>query len=186
MRLLVTRDDYFEAAMRLLAAEGAGKLKIGVLCKSLKVTSGSFYGYFGSFEGFVTDFLVYWEETQTDRIMRLSNAPADPVERIHLMKELASRVPHDAEAAIRSWAHTDPQVAEAQKRVDERRLEALAGVLRPALGSRREARTLAMMGITLLVGLQQWRSPVSRKEFDLLFNEFEAVVLARMADQAAS
>jgi len=186
MRLLVTRDDYFEAAMRLLATEGAGNLKIGVLCKSLKVTSGSFYGYFGSFEGFVTEFLVYWEESQTDRIVRLSNAPADPVERIRLMKELAGQVPHDAEAAIRSWAHTAPQVAEAQKRVDERRLEALEAVLRPAVGSRREARTLAMMGITLLVGLQQWRSPVTRKEFDLLFNEFEAVVLSRVADRAAS
>lgn len=186
MRLLVTRDDYFEAAMKLLAADGAGKLKIGVLCKSLKVTTGSFYGYFGSFEGFVTEFLVHWEESQTERIVRLANAPADPVERIHLMKELASQVPHDAEAAIRSWAHTSPQVAEAQKRVDERRLEALADVLRPAVGSRREARTMAMMGITLLVGLQQWRSPVTRKEFDLLFNEYEAVVLSRLADLTAS
>lgn len=186
MRLLVTRDDYFAAAMKLLAAEGAGKLKIGVLCKSLKVTTGSFYGYFGSFEGFVAEFLAHWEESQTARIVRMSNAPSDPVERIHMMKELAGQVPHDAEAAIRSWAHTSPQVAEAQKRVDERRLEALTGVLRPAVGSRREARMLAMMGITLLVGLQQWRSPVSRKEFDLLFNEFEGVVLARMADRAAS
>lgn len=184
MRLLVTRDDYFEAAMKLLAAEGAGKLKIGVLCKSLKVTTGSFYGYFGSFEGFVSEFLAHWEQSQTERIVQMSNAPSDPVERIHLMKELAAQVPHDAEAAIRSWAHTSPQVAEAQKRVDERRLEALAGVLRPAVGSRREARTMAMMGITLLVGLQQWRSPVNRKEFDLLFNEFEGVVLARMANRA--
>lgn len=186
MRLLVTRDDYFEAAMRLLAVEGAGRLKIGVLCKSLKVTTGSFYGYFGSFEGFVKDFLVYWEESQTDRIVRLSNAPSDPEERIHLMKELAAHVPHDAEAAIRSWAHTSPQVAEAQKRVDERRLEALTVVLRPAMSSGREAETLALMGITLLVGIKQWRSPVTREEFDRLFDEYEAVVLARSADHAAS
>ena len=29
MRLLVTRDDYYEAAMRILATKGAGNLKIG-------------------------------------------------------------------------------------------------------------------------------------------------------------
>jgi len=119
-------------------------------------------------------------------VARLSNAPADPVERIHLMKHLASQLPHDAEAAIRSWAHTEPQVAEVQKRVDERRLEVLAVVLRPAVGSRRDARTLAMMGMTLLVGLQQSRAPVTRREFGLLFNEFEAVVPRRLTDRAAS
>jgi len=31
MRLLVTRDDYFEAAFRLLGEKGAGSLKISVL-----------------------------------------------------------------------------------------------------------------------------------------------------------
>ena len=186
MRLLVTREDYFEAAMTLLATEGAAQLKIGPLCKSLKVTSGSFYGYFGSFEGFVAEFLVYWEESQTERIVQLSNAPKDPVERIHLMKELAAQVPHEAEAAIRSWAHSNPRVADAQKRVDERRVTALAAVLLPAAGSKREAKTLAIMGITLLVGIQQWRSPVTKKDFDLLFNEYERVVLSRLEARAAT
>lgn len=180
MRQLVTRDDYFEAAMKVLATEGTGKLKIAPLCRSLKVTTGSFYGYFGSLDGFIEDFLVYWEETQTERIIALSNAPVDPVARIHLMKELAGQVPHAAEAAIRSWAHANERVAESQRRVDERRVVALTKVLLPAAGSRREAKNLAIMGITLLVGLQQWRSPVTKKDFDLLFDEFEKLVLSRM------
>jgi len=129
----------------------------------LKVTSGSFYGYFGSFDGFVEEFLAYWEETQTARVVQLSGAPVDPAARVHLLKELARQLPHEAEAAIRSWAHTNARVADAQLRVDDRRLEALTKVLRPAAGSRREARNLAIMGMTLMVGLQQWRSPVTRK-----------------------
>jgi len=184
MRLLVTRDDYFEAAFRLLGEKGAGSLKISVLCKRLKVTSGSFYGYFGSFDGFVEEFLAYWEETQTARVVQLSSAPVDPAERIHLLKELARHLPHEAEAAIRSWAHTNSRVADAQQRVDDRRLEALTKVLRPATGSRREARNLAIMGMTLMVGLQQWRSPVTQKDFDLLFDEYELLVLSRLPQAA--
>lgn len=179
MRLLVTREDYFNAAMEILATEGAGKLKIGALCKRLKVTTGSFYGYFGSFDGFVVEFLESWEESQTDRIVELSNAPDDPADRIHTMKTLASTVPHEAEAAIRSWAHTHPIVAVAQKRVDERRLEALTDVLRPACKSRAEARRLAIMGITLLIGIQQWRTPVTRKDFDTLFDEYENTIMTK-------
>jgi AcrR family transcriptional regulator len=185
MRLLVTREDYFEAALKILATQGAGKLKIGALCKSIKVTSGSFYGYFGSFDGFVEQFLAYWEETQTERIVALSNAPEDPAERIHTMKELARSLPHEAEAAIRSWAHNNPLVAKAQKRVDDRRVEALTEVLVPAAGSRDDARTLAILGITLLVGVQQWRSPVTDKDFDLLFDEYERIVMAKLSTSTA-
>jgi AcrR family transcriptional regulator len=181
VRLLVTREEYFGAAMEILATEGAGSLKIGVLCKRLKVTSGSFYGYFGSFDGFVVELLEFWEDAQTLRIAELSNAPDDPADRIHTMRVLAGTVPHEAEAAIRAWAHTHPLVAVAQKRVDKRRHEALTGILRPAFRTRAEASGLALMGISLLVGLQQWRSPVKQKEFDLLFDEYEAIVMAKYA-----
>jgi AcrR family transcriptional regulator len=181
VRQLVTREDYFAAAMDVLATEGAGGLKIGALCKRIHVTSGSFYGYFGSFDGFVVEFLRFWEDQQTQRIVELANAPDDPVERIHTMKVLGRSVPHEAEAAIRGWAHTHPIVAEAQKRVDERRTKALTEIVRPACASAAEARRLGTMAITLMVGLQQLRSPVRKRDFDLLFDEYEAVVMARYA-----
>lgn len=179
VRLLVTREDYFSAAEAILAAEGAGALKIGALCASIKVTSGSFYGYFGSFDGFVADFLAWWEEAQTVRIVQMSNAPEDPSDRVHTMKLLAASLPHEAEAAIRSWAHTHPIVAQAQKRVDERRLEALTDILRPVCATPAEAHRLAIMGIALLIGLQQWRSPVTKQDFDMLFDEYEEMVFSR-------
>jgi len=71
MRLLVTREDYFAAAMKILATQGAGGLKINVLCKAVKVTTGSFYGYFGSFDGFVEQFLTFWKQEQTERLVAL-------------------------------------------------------------------------------------------------------------------
>lgn len=186
MRLLVTREDYFEAAMTLLAKEGEGQLKIASLCKALNVTTGSFYGYFGSFDGFVDQFLVYWEQAQTDRIVALSNAPSDLAERVRIMKDLSRQIPHNAEAAIRSWGHTNPRVAEAQKRVDTRRQRALSNLLLPGVGTRREANRLAMMGITLLVGLQQWRAPVTKRDFDTLFDEYERLLLSRLVGDGAA
>ncbi|WP_063711158.1 TetR/AcrR family transcriptional regulator [Nocardia niigatensis] len=184
MRQLVTREDYFDTALRILGTDGAGRLKINEMCRALQVTTGSFYGYFGSFDGFVTEFLAYWEQSQTDRIVALSNVPEDPVARIRTMKKLSATLPHAAEAAIRSWAHTNPVVADAQKRVDERRLKAVTELLRPAVRTRAEAHRLAIMAITLLVGLQQWRSPVTTKDFNVVFDELERVVMARLESLA--
>lgn len=180
MRRLVHREDYFEAAMTILATSGPSALKIGSLCGAIKVTTGSFYGYFGSFDGFVGEFLEYWETSQTQRILEIANSLPDPAVRIHTVKELAGALPHAAEAAIRSWAHRHPIVADAQKRVDERRVIALTDILEPATGDREEAHRLAVMGITLLVGLQQWRSPITKADFDLIFDQYEQVVLSRL------
>ncbi|HUP98836.1 MAG TPA: TetR/AcrR family transcriptional regulator [Aeromicrobium sp.] len=185
MRLLVTRDDYYEAAMRILATEGAGGIKITKLCSALGVTTGSFYGYFGSLDGFVDAFLEYWWEGQTARIVEMANAPDDPADRIRLMRKLASQLPHAAEGAIRSWGHTNIAVAAMQEKVDAARSKALADVLRPAAADDNEARTLGIMAMTLLVGLQQWRQPVTTEDFNLLFNEFEKLVLMNLDPSTA-
>ena len=162
--------------MELLASSGVVSLKIAPLCKALNVTSGSFYGYFGSMDGFVAEFLGYWEDTQTARLIDMVEGPADPAQGIHLLKALGAKLPHNAEAAIRGWSHTNPQVAEAQKRVDNRRVAIMTKLFLPAVASRRHAETLAIMGMTLLVGLQQWRSPVTAKDYNRVFTEFEQMV----------
>lgn len=179
MRRTVTREDYFEASLALLASDsGDSTLKIAPLCKALRVTTGSFYGYFGNLDGFVTEFLAYWERSQTDRIVaRTTEEPA--ARRVQLMKELVIHVPHEAEAAIRAWARSNSRVADAQRRVDERRVQALTDVLASALGSRAAAEQLALMGMTLFVGLQQVRSADLQRDFELLFGEFESVITSR-------
>jgi AcrR family transcriptional regulator len=183
MRQLVTREDYFAAAMSILATGGPSGLKIGSLCSSINVTTGSFYGYFGSFDGFVAEFLEHWETSQTQRILEVAGSTSDPGERIHIVKELAGAMPHEAEAAIRSWAHRHPIVADAQKRVDERRVEALTDILEPATRDRDEAHRLALMGMTLLVGLQQWRSPITKSDFDVIFDQYEQIVTSRLPER---
>ncbi|MEU0313081.1 TetR/AcrR family transcriptional regulator [Nocardioides sp. NPDC006273] len=181
MRLLVNRADYHEAALRVLAEEGAGAVKVTRLCSELGVTTGSFYGYFGSLDGFVDEFLEYWSESQTARVIEIANAQGDPAERIRLLKRLGSSLPHAAEGAIRAWAGTNPAVAKMQVKVDKRRLDALTDALRPAARDAREARVLGTMAMTLLVGLQQWRKPVTTRQFNVVFNEFQEFVEMKMA-----
>jgi hypothetical protein len=36
------------------------------------------------------------------------------------------------------------------------------------------------MGMTLLVGLQQWRSPITKADFDLIFDQYESVVTSKL------
>lgn len=182
VRILVTREDYFAVALDLLASDGPGGLRIAELCRRLSVTTGSFYGYFSNLDGFVDAFLAFWEGQQAERMAALARlAPEDPLERIATMKALTADIPHDAEGAIRTWAATNPAVAAAQRRLDDARTGQLADVLEPVCRDRDDARRLAVLGMTLLVGLQQWMRPVSSADFALVFDQFEAMALARLA-----
>lgn len=178
MPVVVTREDYFAAAMAVLAGEGFSALKIGRLCKAVGVTTGSFYHYFGSWDGFVAELLEHWEREQTERILALATVPDDPAERVATLKQLALTLPHEAEAAIRAWSSTNTVIAGFQRRVDDERLEALRLVISGVVPDRRTAEYLAFVGITLLVGLQQWRAPVDPKELRRVLDTYEELIAA--------
>lgn len=175
-----TRQQYFDAALGTLATAGAAELKIGPLCRGLGVTSGSFYHHFGSWAGFVEALLEHWETEQTRRVFELTRALGDPWERVETLEKLATTVPHEAEAAIRAWSKADPAVAAAQRRVDELRLDGLAEVITGVGADDATARRLAVLGIAVLVGIQQLRTPVDRAELAAVLADFERVIAANV------
>lgn len=180
MPTVVSPEDYFPAALRLLHDHGAAGIRVGTLCSSLGVTTGSFYNYFGGLDRFIVQLMEHVEGEITDRIIQLSHVPDDPIERMNVMKGLAVTLNHEAEAAIRAWASSNPAVAEVQRRIDETRFAALFEIVRSVVPDRRTAELLSITGITLLVGCQQWRSPVDVDELGRLLDEYQASILAHL------
>lgn len=176
MRLVVTREDYFDAALDQLARHGHTELKIGRLCRSIGVTTGSFYHYFGNWDAFVGELLDHWEREKTQRLAAAVEAEPDPVVQVRTIKKAALDLPHDAETAIRAWAHANDAVAVVLRRVDDERLVALRSVIIRLVGRGRRADRLALMGITLLVGWQQWRTGDLR-ELGRLLDDYENVIM---------
>ncbi len=178
MPTLVTRDQYFVAAMEIIATEGFGNLRIGKLCASVGVTSGSFYHYFGSWKGFVDRLFEYWEAQQNDRLATLATVTGDAVARTNALTEFALGVPHDAEAAIRAWSHTNSAVGLVQERVDRRREKAILSVVSAVVTDLARSRVLTMMGMSIIVGFQQLRSPVEEREMRQMLDEYQRAILA--------
>ena len=182
----VNRDDYFRAAMEVLAARGAGELKIGVLCRSLGVTTGSFYHHFGSLRTFVDLLLAHWEHEQTETYAELAAAVEQPELAVALLKESAIGLPHRAEAAIRAWSHLDPHVAAAQARVDVKRRAVARDTLRRIVEDANRADRLAQVALMLLIGFQLGGNPDNVAEFRALMDEFELLIYASIEDAARS
>jgi len=152
---IVRREDYFDAALAILATNDHAGLKQARLCSHLEVTTGSFYNYFESWAQFKTEFLQHWLESQTLQLAAAARLEGSMTRRLRLLVEFACSLPHSAESAIRGWSHSDSGVHEVQSKVDDLRYAVVAEAVTQYLGSREEAERFARLALYTLVGYQQ-------------------------------
>jgi AcrR family transcriptional regulator len=168
-----SRDDYFRTALELLAEGGVDALTMANLCTRLGVTTGSFYAHFAGIRDFHTAFLEQWADGRVYSLREQVDATTDPLGRIGLLRRIAVSVNHEAESAIRGWARTNPMVAEYQRLVDAAREAVLTQAFLDIGIDKHEARVLARIGLTILVGTQQIEDRVDRARLDALFAEYQ-------------
>lgn len=146
---------FFDAGMEILAEDGYGGLKLADLCLRVRVTSGSFYHHFDSWQDFTRQLIENWRKERTMRAAELARAEVDPAERVELLLRFGVGLPHSAEAAIRVWSGVDPFVAEVQESVDRERLAVSTQALEALTDDPNVASDLALAAFYLLVGFEQ-------------------------------
>jgi len=123
-RQQLTRQDWINAAMELLAVAGIGAVSIDRLATGLGITRGSFYHHFADREDLLRALLEHWSNQWTYAIRdQIANLGLDPgTTLLALMKLIRSNRAADYDAPIRAWALHDPLAREAVKNVDGARL----------------------------------------------------------------
>ncbi|HJT95522.1 MAG TPA: TetR/AcrR family transcriptional regulator [Mycobacterium sp.] len=176
MPTIVSKEQYFETALDVLAEVGFKGLNIRRMCTTLGVTTGSFYHYFGSWKGFVDALFEYWEHRQ-DRILRdLSFGSGGPEDDIAAIRTLTLGLPHAAEAAIRAWGMNDPTVHETQRRVDSARRKTVRSVIGRVVDSDEAADVIVSLGMAMLVGFQNLTAEGQHSELVPLLDEYLRLV----------
>jgi AcrR family transcriptional regulator len=168
-----SKHDYFRTALELLAEGGVSALTMANLCDRLGVTTGSFYAHFAGIREFHTAFLEQWADGRVYALKEQVADTTDPLERVNLLRHIAVSLNHEAESAIRGWAQTNPMVAEYQQVVDGAREAVLAQSFLDVGIDKTEARVLARIGLTILVGTQQMEDKVDRERLNDLFSEYQ-------------
>ncbi len=178
MARLVSKEQYFDQGLDVLAQAGFAGLNIGVLCRALGVTSGSFYHHFGSWQGFVDALLAYWEGQQARRLRELEFGSGTPESDVDKLRELTLGLHHRAEAAIRAWGANDASVGTVLRQVDDARRRILGKAIAGVVGDRAAAAHLTSLGMAMLVGYQQLSAAGHRDDFAPLLDEFVRLVFS--------
>lgn len=168
----VNKQSYFEGALELLAKRGFGELRLTTLCRSLGISTGSFYNWFSDWNMFLDEFLHYWAREQTQRIIDAAEQVRDPLERLDRMRHLAHNIPHSAEVAVRAWANANPRAAQTQRDVDAQRERLIIETVSEIISDTVLARRLGILGLSIVVGHQHLDS----ENMDWALGQFIALV----------
>lgn len=127
----LTKERWLEEGLAVFRSEGLAGLAAERMAKRLGVSRGSFYWHFSNMLEFEGAVLGAWEEQWTTRIVTASEAgDHTPRERLYnLIKQTGGR---DAQiyASAKKLANGNAALTELMDRVDGRRIELVASILR--------------------------------------------------------
>ena len=151
-----TQKCWLDAGLQTLASVGPDGLRIMSIAEKLGVTKGSFYWHFKNLEEYQLAVLGQWELSHTQQIIDyVEHAGGEAQAKLYNL--LAATVSSDfsLSRAIRSWSLANRNVQEVQARVDQKRIEYAAKLLRAAGWSKDEAATLGRWGYCALIGYSE-------------------------------
>jgi AcrR family transcriptional regulator len=167
----LTRSDWLDQGLRVLARSGSDALKAEPLAKSLNVSRGSFYWHFRDLEEFHAALLGRWKERATAGVIaRVEQEPSHNA-RLRLLMRIGMMGDNALERSIRSWAANSRAAADAVASIDEARTKYMSRLLRLAGVQREQAYARAIFLYWAYAGrvmVSQGQRGLSEQELDAI------------------
>ncbi len=126
----LTREEWLERALEVLAEEGASKIRVTELARNLGVTTGSLYWHFEGRSDLVRSLAEYWARISTgvvvERIADESQSAQDRL--LALLKLVIKEDLGRYDVAVRTWAAQEPEIADVVREVDQQRYQFVRGL----------------------------------------------------------
>ena len=165
----VSREDWLESGLLLLAEEGVEALTIDAMCQRLNVTKGSFYHHFKNRHAYLDAILAFWEDKYTRQFIDNSLQGLTPAERMARLSEQVIENYGEYEVKIRAWAQNDALAREYQERVDQQRLDFLYSVQNDMYDDPKLALTMAQLQYATLIGSAQMMPALSQNDLAAMY-----------------
>lgn len=153
----LTANDWVLAAERTLARQGIDAVRVETIARDLGVSKGSFYWHFKDRDALLHALQEDWEARGTSEIIaQVEAATTQPAERLRLLIERVFGATSGQEllleTALRTWGTLDRKMGARVQRIDKRRIDYVAKLLKDAGLDKLEAARRARILYATLVG----------------------------------
>jgi AcrR family transcriptional regulator len=169
-RATLSREDWLDGGLELLAQSGPSAMTVSNLARELGVTRGSFYWHFDNVAKFQNAMFDVWQKKMLSAATTEAKATTSPVK--ELLKSIAARDLPKYDQAIRAWGKSNPRAAKAIRRADEFRLARLTEIFNAQGISLETAQMRAQIIVWMVKGTQdeaniRWRNKVLLELFSI-------------------
>jgi AcrR family transcriptional regulator len=155
-----TRERWLDEGLQILSEEGAAGVRIDRIAARLGLSKGSFHHHFRGATGYKLDLLAHFERRRIGAIESAIAEAGTSADAHTVLAGLTTLVrPGETglyhpnlDVAMRAWSTWDPEVREAQARIDAAVIAALQTVWGRAVAADDDARIAAMLPYLLAVG----------------------------------
>ena len=151
-----TAEDWEEAALDAIAADGVGSVAVPELARTLGVTKGSFYWHFTSLQSLIDKALQRWEKAD-EMVLAQVGEIADARQRLVALFQEAMHQQRAHALYITLATSASPHVSAALRRVSERRMKFLIAAYRDLGMSSKQALDRARLTYAAYIGLLHLR-----------------------------
>ncbi len=181
----VSKQQWIEQAMALLAASGHQGVTLQALLDKLGVSHGSFYHHFKNRQALTDAMLAHWEQSMTLDILQTTSEITALSQRVDSLINsgqdlFALQLP--LEIAIRNWAQTDEGVKAVMQRVDRLRRKHCQTLAALAVADTQRAKVLGNLIHAVFVGSQQSLPAYSAKETQAVYRELQHLISQTFAE----
>ena len=92
-RSSLERQDWVDAAYKVLVQEGVGRVRVLNLAEALGITRGSFYWHFRNREELLDELVKVWQQKNTGALLEACSSSADFIDRMFALVECWSNKP---------------------------------------------------------------------------------------------
>lgn len=169
----LSRNDWIDAATKVLATSGIDMVRVDNLAKKLKITRGSFYYHFDSRKDLLQAILDTWRLKATEAVIEsLKQKSQDSKEQLMELMSLPFKGDKAQEAAsieisLRAWGRRDEIARAAVNEVDNYRISFIEGIFIELGYSSSQASDLAHLVYSFLIAtslVDPFSSEQSRRE----------------------
>ncbi len=168
-----SKRDWLATGLKILGDHGATGLTIQRMTDTLDVTKGSFYHHFDNIREFQEQLVAYWADQYLSTAAGPPGGVAGGLALLDMIMEEAFSPVTEPEIAIRAWAHQDEMVRGAVEQVDGARRQFVLDVFRSVTGDEDQARLMADMLSTMLIGSLTILPRIPPQRVQYLYREFK-------------
>jgi AcrR family transcriptional regulator len=174
----LTKADWLQAALKILADAGIESVKIVPLAKQLGVTSGSFYWHFHNRPELYQALLDYWEREMTVNPLEAAKSfQGPPEERIwRLMERVMDTGLAKYDIAVWHWAQFDSMAHEVFTRSINKRFSLCRWMFEQAGFDKVQAEVRSRMMVIYMMGESTLLSGLTVRRKELLKLKYEILI----------